>query len=359
MPFARPAFALLFAGLGLSACASNEPPSEPAETTADRSSYLEASCPADVPYVLPERIDLGVSPVSWGTPDPADYFQPLKPVGLFELTSKDVRVGGLSGLDFLDDDTLVAVSDQGALVWIDIVGDDGQPGTTAYATFLKDEDGQPLDGKRLTDAEGVAWNGETLFISFERTHRVLAYDIEACGAMARGIPYLAFEPTDFLPDRSIKDNNGIEGLASFGTDRLILGIETRNGADGMIGVSGPDGSVRFDQGVRAPEIMLLTGLDYISDEAEAGRLYSLFRSYDPIRGNRIALQVSPVDANGEIGPARRLTLFGTDVTVDNFEGIAVQPVSAQTDRIFVISDDNFSSRQRTLLAVYEYQHDRD
>ena len=52
----------------------------------------------------------------------------------------------------------------------------------------------------------------------------------------------------------------------------------------------------------------------------------------------------------------RLAMIGSDVTVDNFEGIAVQTLSPTTDRIVIVSDDNFSDRQKTLLMVLDYTH---
>ena len=52
----------------------------------------------------------------------------------------------------------------------------------------------------------------------------------------------------------------------------------------------------------------------------------------------------------------QLALFGSDVTVDNFEGIAVRAISETTDQIVIISDDNFSDRQRTLIGFLDYDH---
>ena len=41
------------------------------------------------------------------------------------------------------------------------------------------------------------------------------------------------------------------------------------------------------------------------------------------------------------------------VTVDNFEGIAARQMADGRVRLYVVSDDNFSSKQRTLLMIYD------
>ena len=41
------------------------------------------------------------------------------------------------------------------------------------------------------------------------------------------------------------------------------------------------------------------------------------------------------------------------VTIDNFEGIAARQMPDGRVRLFIVSDDNFSASQRTLLMVYD------
>ena len=356
----RAANRLLISGAAIIAagCVSSDTPQQPDALgpLTLMSDVSAVSCPDGVPFVLPERIGLTATTHSW-TDDPAEdvssYYAPLAPVALYELHSDDPRFGGLSGMDFLDDDTLIIVSDDGSLIWIDVTGDTLQPADHAYMTSLRGADGQPLDGKTYADSEGVAWNGETLFISFERGHRVLGYDIEGCGANARGALVTDFWSGDFGEIGTVDENQGMEALAIRDTGELVIGVEARQLDGAPIGVfNSNEGSV--SQRLAAPELTLLVGADYVGGNTD--RLYALFRSYDPIRGNRIAIGVSTVTEDGTIGEMERLAMIGSDVTVDNFEGIAVQPVSPTTDRIVIVSDDNFSARQKTLLMVLDYTH---
>ena len=58
------------------------------------------------------------------SPDPTKRkFGELTFLGSYQLSSTDPRFGGLSGLDVLADDTLLAVSDAGRFVWIDLSRD--------------------------------------------------------------------------------------------------------------------------------------------------------------------------------------------------------------------------------------------
>ena len=70
--------------------------------------------------------------------------------------------------------------------------------------------------------------------------------------------------------------------------------------------------------------------------------YFLFRAYDREAGNRNIIR----------GPDIEFKL-APPLNVDNFEGIAVQKEATGTTRIYLVSDDNYSSRQRTLLYVFE------
>lgn len=364
MHHASAAFILL---LALAGCAAPEggdpepaasvPPKETASSEAGttRAFDLSASCPEGVPYVIPKDVELSVAPVAWSeAPAKASAaLAPLVPRGLFDITSNDSRIGGLSGLDFLDDDTLIAVSDQGDLVWIDLAEDGVTPKPAAYIAMLRDSEGNPLSGKGQADSEGVAWDGEHLFVSFERDHRVEGYDIEGCGAMARGVPVARLGDAQGWKVLRVKSNRGPEGLAVVENGNMLVGLETRDADGAGLAMIMPGRTASFDLRLNAPEITLLTGLAALASvDGESVQVFSLHRSYDPIRGNRIALQVSEWN-NSSFFDTRRLALWGREIAVDNFEGLAARRLADGTVRLILVSDDNFSDRQRTLLAVLD------
>src|SRR5439155_17236546 len=100
--------------------------------------------------------------------------------GAVQLTSPDTTLlGGLSDLKVAADGSLVAETDEGALVRAQIVLDDkGRLIGLDHAriSLLKGLNGQPLPGKAEADAEGVAaWPNGDLMISFERDDRIWVY----------------------------------------------------------------------------------------------------------------------------------------------------------------------------------------
>lgn len=285
-------------------------------------------------------------------------------LGGFDLTSDDERFGGLSGLDFLDDRHLLAVSDKGAFIWIDLAADGVAP-TAARAALMTDAGGKNFAGKSAGDAEGLAILGDIALVSFEGDHRVLAYDIGACGAAARGVP-LGWSLTAAFSDSGLKveSNSGVEALGVTADGYLFAGIETAAGGASPLSIAPVDAPARFDQqiGANAPP---LVGLDLLpgGPDGRGVRAFSLHRSTRPLANN--AISIFETDFEPEAATAgrearrfrksgeRMLAQMNMLVTIDNFEGIAARATSGGAVRLVLISDNNFSRSQRTLMMVFE------
>ena len=106
---------------------------------------------------------------------------------MLETRALDKRFGGLSGIDVLEDGNLLAVSDDGAFVWIDLA-EDGVTPMAARMSGMRDAAGKTMPGKAERDAEGLAYADGLALVSFEGNHRVLAFDVGKCGAAVRGAP---------------------------------------------------------------------------------------------------------------------------------------------------------------------------
>ena len=81
-----------------------------------------------------------------------------------------------------------------------------------------------------------------------------------------------------------------------------------------------------------------------------GGLAYMIRAWDPLRGARIALILRTADGT-EID---RLEL-SRPLLVDNFEGVDVLPGKDGALRFLLVSDDNFSAEQRTLLLAFDWK----
>lgn len=339
----------------------------------------QASCPVGVRGRRGELIDLDVRSVTLGRLGvQREKAGVLRYVAGYELESSDSRFGGLSGIDFLADGNLLASSDQGDFVWIDL-GEDGITPVSAHIEGMRDGSGVLLSGKADGDAEGLAINVGLALVSFERNHRLLAFDIDACGAAARGVGISRGDTEGNLSGAFV--SAGLEVTANAGSEPLavtsdwfvFVGTETLSGGRGPLSARPMEAQAEFDLAVEdgAPAFV---GLDLL-EEGERVRAFSLHRGFDSLTGNAIVITETEFERTFDQSnhPARivdefeeraryryravssrRLAGLGAALNnVDNFEGIAVRRLDDGRVRIVIISDDNFSSRQRTLLMAFD------
>lgn len=347
------------------------------------SSYLSglraASCPDGASDAQGDTLEVTVRPVTLGRLGVRrERAGLLSYAGGFELESPDPRFGGLSGLDVLDDGDLLSVTDQGDLVWIDLA-DDGLAPRSVRLVGMQDENGQALRGKADGDAEGLAWNEGVALVSFERNHRVLAFDLGTCGADARGAAIIRDGLGGALSDSfaqaglDVTPNAGPEPLAVTSDWYLLVGTETLAGGRGPLSVRPIEAPPAFDMSVEdgAPAFV---GMDILED-SDRLRVFTLHRGFDSLTGNAIVVSetvleryldqgglpariISEIDERSHyryrVVSSRRLAELGAAINnIDNFEGVAVRERPDGGVRIYLISDDNFSDRQRTLLMAFD------
>lgn len=260
--------------------------------------------------------------------------------GGWELTSDDPNFGGLSGLA-LAEGNLLAVTDAGGWVGLGLV--EGVPASATIA-YMKAADGRFLSGKSENDAEGLAWREGIAFVSYERDFRVEAFDLGGCGAAARAVRVAAL-PGEF-GGQPVDTNAGPEALALTPEGALVFGYESAAESSSPIGQVLADGTGRWTGRLAgSPKGFALVAMDVVRLPSGEDREISLYRAFDPIRGARSVL----VWGDGE---AQRLTL-SRPVLTDNFEGLAAEVLADGRLRLWIVSDDNFSKLQRTLLYAFD------
>ena len=317
---------------------------------AETERLVAASCPDGVGFARATRFDITASPVELGPDDVlADRLTGVTFAGGWHLTSDWAGFGGLSGLALTRAGNLVAISDRGHFVWIAM--QDGAPTGGGHHGAMRDARGDTLSGKRAQDAEGLAMGNGIALVSFERDHRILAFDLEGCGANARGslLAGIAGKPRGL--SRRIAPNSGLEGLALTREGHLIGALEHRE--DGVpVGRLGMDAHagrlMAFDERHAAFGPLAATGMDMFGDT-----LVMVHRHYDRTRGNTIRLTRAPMGEDGRLGPATSLARLDPEMTVDNFEAVAVQANADGPARIYLLADDNFNDAQRTLLLAFD------
>jgi hypothetical protein len=270
----------------------------------------------------------------------------LRYAGGLKLTARGERAfGGLSGLDVDGEGRFVSQTDAGSLVRGRLVLDrQGRLAGLAEATLepLTDEAGQPYGSKSDGDAEDITLlPGGGYAVSFEQKHRVLAY---RPGQAPRrlGIPGTVF------PSR----NRALEALTVWhdparGEDRLVEGAE--DGRAWSCDIEG-QGCVQFLDPAqeKLTRGYSLTSLDALPDGLG---MVAMYRDVSLIHGMQGMIAWVRPGASPQVTP---LAWLSSPLSVDNFEGIAAVKRPDGGIRLYIVSDDNFSSIQRTLLMAFDW-----
>jgi hypothetical protein len=318
-----------------------------------------AQTPADIAPRGGVAIEIAARPIASFRPREPERrrFGPLAFVGGLELTCRHPAFGGWSGLHVDAADRLVAVGDRGSWLTARLTRRDGRASGLAQAMLspILGPDGMPL-GRRLSrDAEGLAMADGEAFVTVERRHAILRFPFGRDGVRAHGrmVPLPA-------EARRLPANSGLEAIAMMPdglpeAGRLVT-LAERSGdsttSPGFILNAGGEGpaSGRFDYVRR--DGFDVTDIAFLPD----GRALVLERRFGWLSGLAIRLRLV---AKGAIRSAARLDpepVLTADMgeEIDNMEGLAVHRRPDGTTRVTLLSDDNFSSWQRTLLLEFDW-----
>ncbi len=287
-----------------------------------------------------------------GSPSQPD--SPLALVGVWHLESETRDFGGYSALIALADGSLLAGSDTGTLLGID------NPGTAAmsgrYPEFAvtegRDKRDADLEALTLDRASGTIWG------AYERSNAIERYS-SRLERLAR------VKPAKMQRWRS---NGGPEAMVRLADGRFVVIAEVRRGsaAEGHRAVlfSGdPTAADGADQGVSfsfaAPAGMRPVDMAQLED----GMVLVLLRSVDwyfpPRFGSAIAVLDPAAIEEGTLWRPKRVIPLPESVPQENYEGLAVEPGAAGRTggaaRLWLISDDNVSGFQRTLLVALDWR----
>lgn len=281
-------------------------------------------------------------------------FGPFEYLGGVELTSPDPIFGGLSALRLLDDGTgVIAVTDTGYWLTGDLQRDrNGRITGLANAVLaaMRNLAGEVVQSRYQADAEGLAIDGDRVLVSFERDHRIEVFALS-------GIPTAAPVSTlaHPIPDYEFRSNRGMEALAiapkGSALDGAVIAVSEKSinkqGDVFAAIVTGPGKGVFF---VRRHPPFDVTDGDFLPN----GDLLLLERRFSVSQG--VGMRIRRI-SGGDIRAGKTVdgdVLLEADFgyQIDNMEGLDVTTGPDGSTRVLLLSDDNHSLLQRTLLLEF-------
>lgn len=282
----------------------------------------------------------------------ADRVGPLRFRGGLELHHDDPAFGGLSSIRVTPEGTgFTALSDRGRIVTGSLIHDaEGRlTGTSGLVvTPLRDSDGTALTGRRSDSEEMAHLPGGGWVVSFEREHRLMRYP----EVLAAGTPTAMTGPDGLS---GLGGNSGIEAMAALADGTLVLIAEGEAEEERHPGWLGGEGGWQSFTYLAQPPYRPV-GAAVLPD----GDLLVLERRYSWPAGVGARIARVPRErllAGGEVA-GETVARLERPLTVDNYEGIDVRRPPGGPTRVYLISDDNFSASQRTLLLVFDLEEDR-
>lgn len=283
--------------------------------------------------------------------------------GGLELHSGAREFGGWSDIAVNDDGSeILSISDEAhwlrAHLTYDANGDLVGTNSAEIAPML-DLQGRVLKGKE-GDAEGLTLErpGDlygTVAVSFERDVRVWRYDLSH-GFEAKPTNVRIGHWVDAL-----HDNQQLEAITLWKPDTLLAFAETKvNEGDDLLGAMED-----YPGTGTAPATRMLSVVPHdpfaITSVANApdGGIYMLERRFSFLGG--LGMEIRHI-APEEIHEGARLNgevlanLSFQDANIDNMEGIAVRRGPNGETFLYIISDDNYSPLERTLLLMFEVKN---
>jgi hypothetical protein len=311
--------------------------------------------PVEFPAAAPVSIEVKARPLPWF--DTSDHqhvrFGSLEYRSGLILNSRFPGFGGLSGLRLdAGGERFIAIGDKGSWFTGRIVyrGREMTGLDDVEVAPMLGPDGRPITARGWFDSESIALDGSFAYIGLERVNQVLRFDFSKGFTRSRGevVPMPAAV-------RKLPFNKGLEALVVVPKGLPLAGTLIAISERGL----DPHGNlIAFMVGGPTPGQFSVrrTGNYDVSDAVllPSGDLLVLERKFSWLAGigiriRRIALtSVAPgavVD-----GPA----IFEADLSeeIDNMEGIDAHITPEGDTVLTMVSDDNFSMIQRTLLLQF-------
>ena len=304
----------------------------------------------------PARIEIVSKPIDNFEPrDPArKRFGALEFRGGLQLSSAHKEFGGLSGLRMSADGTnLLALSDKAHWIRgrIDYRGTKPVGISNAEIAPMIGPDGRTLEARGWYDTESLADDGGgTLYVGIERVHQIVKFDYGKFGLLARA--QVVPRPPEFA---KLPSNRGIECLSVAPKQGPLAGALiaiSERGLDAAGNIRGflIGGKTPGEFTVKRIGNFDITDCTTLPD----GGFLILERFFSWRQGVAVRLrrlQLSAMVPGALLdGPVLMEADLGYEI--DNMEGLSAHRAANGDIVLTLVSDDNFSIIQRTILLQF-------
>ena len=273
------------------------------------------------------------------------HLGPFELVGIWQMSSSHRGFGGFSSLAPVGDGRLLSMSDRGFYIFF---APPGRPMTPIQYDMVFSRLAKP---KANRDIEAIAWDAEskTAWTAQENYNAVARLHWRDGRFHLSGFcapPVMALWGSNSGPESMTRLADGrfvtiSEGFPQNGTDRYHEAAIFASDP-----VDNPEGERFFVEGIPG---FKPTDIAQLPD----GRALVLFRRPVwpfPVRfAGRLAIGDPSAIAKGKTWRLREVARLSSVLPVDNFEGLAIEPREDGKVDVWLISDDNMSAFQRTLL----------
>jgi hypothetical protein len=307
----------------------------------------------------PSRITIDAKPIDTFHPATADQhrFGTLDFIGGLELKSSHVNFGGLSALRVdPDGEHFVSLSDKGYWLTGRIVYDHGRPAgiDDALMAPMIGPDGRTLASRGWYDTESLARQDGFLYVGIERANRIVRFDFAKFGVLA----HAEVVPVP-LGISKLPNNKGLEALIFAPRDSKLAGALvafSERGLDAsgnlkafLLGAAPAEFSVKRRDEFDISDCALLPSGDVLLLERRFTWLTGI-----AMRLRRIALaDIVP----GALVDGPDLLFADMGYQIDNMEGLSIHAAADGSTILTMVSDDNFSILQRTILLQFKLTAD--
>lgn len=267
----------------------------------------------------------------------------IKILDMKELDFEDkngVEFSEVSGLAYKNN-KLFALSDRGYLYKFDISIKNNKIDKLVMLKALKLKNKKAkLLKKKKRDSEGLAFFGKDLLISFERKHRVDLYNKNAIKIKKIKINKILTNRDNFA-----KPNKGLESVTYSSRYGIITAPERplryKNNKFHTIYAKNRSWKFEYDSSI--------TSLEFMSEDM----IMILLRKFNNLTRREITtlLSINLNKCKNTLCTFKTLAVFDSlkGYHTDNFEGLT----KISKNRYLMISDDNGSFFQKTLLVLFE------